>query len=278
MDTVRLSWNANMVPHLAPFGLAALGLLLLGLAGCGRAPTDVDVDIETDRVTKVDVARALDQIRNACRPLFSTHAPDVARIRALVSDEGSTQARRFGWGVHIALTVDLRSAVSTLSGEIESQARFLAGGGARPGLLAHTPTAAALCDLTLAPGRRSAFLAAPALAEDLPQRTINPTKDQIAAYRAEEERALSGDYQSQRNIAWCYVDGCTGVEPIDDVKACAWRLVIAAAMHPRSDASDGDNVRIDCDQALSPEDRAGAVETAGRLYAKIYGKTLPTRK
>lgn len=252
-------------------------LLLLGLAACGRAPDDVDVEVDTGAVTRVDVDRAIDNIRNACRPLFSTHAPDVKRIRAVVSDEGSTQARRFGWGVHIALTVELRSAVSTLSGEIEPEARYLAGGGARPGLLAYSPIAAALCDQPLAPGRRSAFLPIASLAEDLPQRVLNPTREQVAAYRAEEARAMTGDYQSQRNIAWCFIDGCTGVEPIDDVKACAWRLVIAAAKHPRSDASDVDNVRIDCDQALTPEDRAVAVETAGRLFQKIYKTPLPGR-
>jgi hypothetical protein len=252
-----------------------VGLALVGLLSCGRGPADVDTEIDTDRVTRVDVERALDQIRNICRPLFARHAPDVLRIRAVVSDEGSTQARRLGWGVHIALTVDLAAATSTLEGEIETPARFLAGGGARPGLLAFSPTAAALCDQPLAAGRRSAFFPVPGLVEDLPQRVFDPTREQIAAYRAEEAKAMTGDYQSQRNIAWCHVDGCYGVEPIDDVKACAWRLVIAAAKHPRSDASDVDNVRIDCDQALGPEDRAQATEKARDLFQKIYKKPLP---
>ena len=254
---------------------ALLGLLLVGLAACGRAPGDVDVSIETKAVSKIDVERALDQVRNACRPLFTRHAPDVERIRAIVSDEGSTQARRFGWGVHIELIVDLKGATSTLEGEIERQARYLAGGGARPGLLAYSPTAAALCDQPLAEGRRNAFFSVPALAEDLPQRVLEPTREQIAAHRAEEARAKAGDYQSQRNIAWCYIDGCYGVEPIDDVRACAWRLVIAAAKHPKSDASDADNVRIDCDQALTPDDRATAVEAARKLFLEIYKKPLP---
>ncbi len=245
------------------------------LSACGRGPNDIDVEMETRAVGKVDVDRALDQIRNVCRPMFTRHAVDVERIRAVVSDEGSTQARRFGWAVHIELTVDLKAAVSTIEGEIEPQARFLAGGGARPGLLAYSPTAAALCDQPLAAGRRSAFFAAPGLAEDLPQRVLNPTREQIAAYRAEEAKAMTGDYQSQRNIAWCYVDGCYGVEPIDDVKACAWRLVIAAAKAPQSDATDPDNVRIDCDQALTPEDRSNAVAKARTLFQKIYKKPLP---
>ncbi|MCE1235713.1 MAG: hypothetical protein LWW93_05080 [Hyphomicrobiales bacterium] len=250
-------------------------LFAVALAACGRGPNDVDVDMETSAVGKVDVDRALDQIRNICRPLFSRHASDVTRIRATVADEGNTQARRFGWGVYISLIVDLKSSPTTLAGEIEPQAHFLAGGGARPGLLAFSPTAAALCDQPLAEGRRNAFLPARGLAEDLPQRVLNPTREQIAAYRAEEARALAGDYQSQRNIAWCWVDGCYGVEPIDDVQACAWRIVIAAARHPKSDASDQDNVRIDCDQALTPDDRAQATEKAQKLFQKIYKRPLP---
>lgn len=257
--------------------LALPALLMVALAACGRAPTDIDVDIETKAVGKVDVERALDRIRNVCRPLFSRHAPDVERIRAIVSDEGSTQTRRFGWGVHIELTVDLKPAISTLSGEIEPQARYLAGGGARPGLLAFSPTAAALCDQPLAEGRLNAFYPVPGLAEELPQRVLDPTRDQVAAYRAEEARAMQGDYQSQRNIAWCFVDGCYGVEPIDDVRACAWRLVIAAAKNPKSDASDPENVRIDCDQALTAEDRASAAKKAEALFRKIYGRPLPAR-
>lgn len=251
------------------------GLLLVGLAACGRGPNDIDVEIETSAVGKVDVDRALDRIRNVCRPLFGRHAPDVERIRAVVSDEGSTQARRFGWGVHIDIVVDLKPAVSTLDGGVEPQARYLAGGGARPGLLAFSPTAAALCDQPLAPERQNAFFAVPGLSEELPQRALAPTREQIDAYRAEEARALAGDYQSQRNIAWCFIDGCYGVEPIDDVRACAWRLIIAAAKNPKSDASDVDNVRIDCDQALTPEDRASAAAKAQTLFRKIYGRPLP---
>jgi hypothetical protein len=250
-------------------------LLLVGLAACGREPTDIDVEIDTRKVSSVDVDRALDQIRNACRPLFSTHAPDVERVRAIVSDEPGTMARRYGWGVHIDLIVDLRRATATLDGEIEPQARFLAGGGAKPGMIAFSPTSAALCNQPLAAGRRNAFIPVKGLAEDLPQRIDNPTKEQVATYRAEEAAALAGDYQSQRNMAWCFVDGCTGVEPIDDLKACVWRLVIASSGHPKVDQSDRDNVRIDCDQALAPEDRAAAQTQAGALFQKIYKKPMP---
>ena len=246
-----------------------------GLGGCDRAPDRVDVEMDTSAVARADVERALDRIRNACRPLFTRHAGGVTGVRAIVSSDGSAQTRRFGWGVYFDLRVALRADPETLPRPADREARFLAGGGARPGLLALSPTAAALCDQTLAPGRRSAFLAIPGLAEDLPKLVLNPTREQVAAYRAEEQRALTGDYQSQRNIAWCFIDGCYGVEPIDDVRACAWRLVIAAAKHPKSDASDVENVRFDCDAALSPDDRANATVEAGRLFKKIYKTDLP---
>lgn len=255
---------------------ALAGLLLAAaLAGCGGASTDVAIEMATKKVDRATVGRALDEFRNACRPLFSRHAADVRAIRAVVSDEGSTQVRRFGWGVHLDLTVTLVRSPTTLPAPVDAEARFLIGGGTRPGVLAFSATAAALCGLKPATGRSTVFAAAPPLAELLPPWVATPTTEQVAAYRAEEARALSGDYQSQRNVAWCFVDGCTGVEPIDDVRACAWRKVILAAKHPKADASDRDNVTLDCDRALAPADVDVATAKAEELFRKIYKKDLP---
>ncbi|MER2604763.1 MAG: hypothetical protein ABTQ29_02945 [Siculibacillus sp.] len=245
------------------------------LAACGGSSTVVEVEMSTRKVDRAAVDRALDEFRNVCRPLFTRHRDAVKSIRAVVSDEGSTQVRRFGWGVHVEIVAAVRASAATLPQPVEAQARFLFGGGGRPGVLAFSPTAAALCDQTPAPGRRTVFLPAPALAEHLPRLALTPTSEQVAAYRAEEARAMTGDYQSQRNMAWCYVDGCYGVEEIDDVKACAWRKVILASSHPKVDGTDRDNVATDCDAALSPPDLADATQRARELFAKIYKRDMP---
>ena len=251
-----------------------LSILPFLLVGCGSS-TDIDVTMEARSIDRPTAERALDEFRNACRPLFNRHADAVSSIRATVSDEASTQMRRLGWGGHLEIVVALKRSTPTLPQPAAETARFLVGGGEHPGVMALSPTAAALCDQMLAPGRTQAFLPAPGLADYLPKLTLNPTNEQIRAYRAETARAMAGDYQSQRNIAWCFVDGCYGVEPIDDLRACAWRLVIANAKHPKADASDRDNVETDCRQALAPADLTLAIEKAQELFRKIYKRELP---
>jgi len=255
--------------------LAPAVLVLLALSGCGGSSTDIEVVMDTSAIDRPSVDRALDEFRNVCRPLFVRHAGDVTGIRATVSDEPSTQVRRLGWAGHIEITVSLRRSPVTLPQPTEATARFLMGGGERPGILAFSSTAAALCDQPLAEGRQQAFLPAPGLADYLGRRVLNPTDAQVRMWHEEVDRAMAGDYQSQRNVAWCYVDGCYGVEPIDDGKACIWRMIIAAAKHPKSDASDQENVETDCRQALSPEDVVEATARARVLFKKIYGRDMP---
>jgi hypothetical protein len=254
--------------------LAALAATLL-LAGCWGASTDVSVTHDTDRVSRQVVDKTVEIFREACRPLFTGHAADVRSIRAIASDESGTEPRRRGWGVHLDVIVELRSSPTTLSGEIDGVARYLMGGGARPGLVAFTPTAAALCGFTPPVGRDQVFVSLPILTSLLPRLRFEPTRAQREWWADELERALAGDYQSQRNVAWCRYDGCDGVEPIDDVASCVWRMVIAAAGHPQADASDVANVDLYCRRALNPADLADARLQAGTLFRKIYGRDLP---
>ena len=250
---------------------------VLAAAACSSDPTAISVDMETDKVSREFVDKALDTFRRACPTLFATHASDVSGLTAIVSDERSSAIRRLGWGVHIALTMKVRSSPTTLAGlaDPDRRADFLIGGGDSPGFSALSPTSAALCDLTPSPGRAQVFVSAPELAAHLPRLKYAVTDAQRAHWADEMTRAMAGTYQNQRNIAWCYTDGCDGVEPIDDVKACAWRLVIVAAKHPKAEASDDENVEIDCRQNLTPEEQRAARTKADEIFRKIYSKPLP---
>ncbi|TBW39041.1 hypothetical protein EYW49_07885 [Siculibacillus lacustris] len=255
----------------------ALVLLAPLVVGCWGSSTDISVSRDTTRVSREVVDRTLATFRAVCAPLFAAHAADVAAVGAVVSDETATEPRRRGWGVHVDLTVTLRGSPRTFSGPVDTNepARFLMGGGERPGLVAFTPTAAALCDRSAPPGRDQVFVPIPELTALLPRLRQQPTDAQRAWWADEMERAMAGDYQSQRNIAWCRFDGCDGVEPIDDAAACVWRLVIAAARDPRSDASDRENVEFYCRKALTPPDLADARTRAAALFRRIYGRDLP---
>lgn len=264
------------MPRLAsPRLLAVLGFTTL--VACSSDPTAISIEMATDKVGRDLVEKALGEFRRTCPALFTAHAADVSGLTAVVTDEGSTAIRRLGWGVHVALTMKVASSPSTLSGltEPERRADFLIGGGAKPGFSALSPTAARLCDIAPAPGRRQVFVPVPKLAEYLPRLKYQVTEAQRDHWADEMRRALAGTYQNQRNIAWCYTDGCDGVEPIDDVRACAWRLVIVAAKHPKAEASDAENVEIDCRQNLTPDEQRTARVWANDLFRKIYKTDLP---
>jgi len=255
--------------------VAFAGALLV--AACSSDPTAISVEMATDAVGRDLVDKALDEFRRVCAPLFTGHASDVSGLTAVATDERSTAIRRLGWGVHIALTMKVKSSPTTLGGLAapDRRADFLIGGGDKPGFSALSPTSARLCDLAPSPGRDQVFQPVPALARYLPKLKYVVTDAQRAAWDDEMRRALAGTYQNQRNIAWCYSDGCDGVEPIDDVKACAWRLVIIAAKHPKADASDTENVEIDCRQNLTPDEQRRARVEADQVYRKIYKAPLP---
>ncbi len=251
--------------------------LALVVTACSSDPSAISVEMKTDKVDRDLVERALGVFKQACAPLFTAHAGDVSGLSAVATDEGSTAIRRLGWGAYIALTMTVRASPTTLSGlaETDRRADFLIGGGDKPGFTALSPTSARLCDLGPAPGRTQVFQSVPELGGLLPRLKYATTDAQRAQWSAEMAKALAGVYQYQRNIAWCYTDGCYGVEPIDDVKACAWRMVILAAKHPKADASDAENVDFDCKQTLTPDDQRTARAWANTLFRKIYKTDLP---
>lgn len=257
-------------------GLATI-LIAAATVACSSDPTAVSLEMATDKISRDFAEKAIGEFKRACAPLFTTHLADVSGLSAVATDDTSTAIRRLGWGVHIALTMKVKSDPKTLTGlaEPDRRADFLIGGGDKPGFSALSPTAARLCDLTPAPGRTQHFTAVASLAGLLPRYKYKTTDAHREWWADEMRRAMTGDYQSQRNVAWCYVDGCDGVEPIDDVRACAWRLVIAAAKHPKSDASDAANVELDCKTALTPDDQRTARAWAGDLFRKIYKSDLP---
>ncbi len=263
----------SSVPIRGALALAALVVT----AACSSDPTAISVEMATDKVSRDFVDKALAEFRRTCPALFTVHASDVAGLTALVSDERSSAIRRLGWGVHIALSMKVRSSPMTLGGltDPDRRADFLIGGGTTPGFSALSRTSARLCDLTPSPGRSQVFKPVPELAAHLPRLKYAVTAAQRAHWDDEMARAMAGTYQNQRNIAWCYSDGCDGIEPIDDVKACAWRLVIVAAKHPKAEASDAENVEIECRQNLTADEQRAARLAADEIFRKIYAKPLP---
>ncbi|AYM13063.1 hypothetical protein At1D1108_34370 [Agrobacterium tumefaciens] len=85
--------------------------------------------------------------------------------------------------------------------------------------------------------------------------------------------AYKGDYQAQRNIAFCLFTGCQGAVIVDKALACAWRTVILAAATSEVDATDTSNLQA-CKNDLTPTENAAAVSRAGTLFKSVYGKPI----
>jgi hypothetical protein len=89
-------------------------------------------------------------------------------------------------------------------------------------------------------------------------------------------KANSGDYQAQRNVAYCLKNTCDGAIKRDLVSGCAWRIIIKAADNAKFDG-DIQNFRYDCG-ALNETDLRKALMLATELYKKIYKQALPIER
>jgi len=85
--------------------------------------------------------------------------------------------------------------------------------------------------------------------------------------------ALKGDYQAQRNTAYCLYTGCRGYRT-DKAAACAWRIVIIASGNPKVDPSDTSNLTL-CERQLSPAEMSAASGAAHTLFRQVYKREMP---
>ena len=79
--------------------------------------------------------------------------------------------------------------------------------------------------------------------------------------------AHEGDYQAQRNVAYCLGSKCDGVQQ-NKVQGCAWRAIIIDAADPAMSDGDVSNLNVDCG-SLDPAGRAAADTQAARIKGLI---------
>ncbi len=99
-----------------------------------------------------------------------------------------------------------------------------------------------------------------------------PEAAQCEADRAEFRQAFAaahrGDYQAQRNVAFCLETGCHGAVRPNPTLACAWRTVILLSGSPRVDVTDRSNHRLACGR-LDRITTATAEAQAKRIRASL---------
>lgn len=95
----------------------------------------------------------------------------------------------------------------------------------------------------------------------------------VAAANPEKEsngKALAGDYQAQRNLAYGYATGGWGQKK-DQHLACAWYLLVLRSDSQKLNVGDVGNVVTYCNN-LDLERRLAAERKANALYQEIYRK------
>lgn len=87
--------------------------------------------------------------------------------------------------------------------------------------------------------------------------------------KAEKEvaKALTGDYQTLRNVAYAMKDGSFGHDK-NPISACALRRVILFVNSNQVDMTDYNNEAIDC-RAIHPTENQQAWETAITIIKSI---------
>lgn len=81
-------------------------------------------------------------------------------------------------------------------------------------------------------------------------------------------KAMKGDYQAQRNLAFSYANPEKG-ERADPIASCAWYLVILQSGSEKVNDGDAGNVRVYCGR-LQQEELIAADARAKRLLKQIY--------
>lgn len=88
-------------------------------------------------------------------------------------------------------------------------------------------------------------------------------------------RAWGGDYQGQRNVAYCLAEVCMDAVPINKVLACAWRQVIQMSGDIQVGQGDLKNLELNCSR-LDGDSRAAARAQAESIFRTIYKRPMPT--
>lgn len=96
----------------------------------------------------------------------------------------------------------------------------------------------------------------------------------VGRLKADGRKAWKGDYQSQRNVAYCLGWGCDGLVVVNQLRGCAWRIVILGSGNPQIDRSDIGNAKLDCGRLSKPEQDVARGQ-ADRIFREIYGRPPP---
>lgn len=96
----------------------------------------------------------------------------------------------------------------------------------------------------------------------------NECKAMAQDFRKDWRKALRGDYQSQRNVAFCLRTSCSGAVEQNQILSCAWRAVVLTSGSLKVNELDVDAFEYDCRQ-LSDGGKLAAQRQAEYIIQRI---------
>lgn len=96
---------------------------------------------------------------------------------------------------------------------------------------------------------------------------------QADTWEQAQAKAMRGDYQAQRNVAYGYSSHPYKGQDKTPMLACAWRMVILKSGNPRVDQTDIGNFEVECG-LLSDVQKAAALAQAKALFKRVYGRDM----
>lgn len=215
------------------------------------------------------IDRGVDALRQHC-PAFQSAGPDLLQGKARLA-EPYWQRRDLGWDRMVQVEVAISEHPSVLkpvnsAGEVIAghHCTYEIGSGTTPSIVTAKGACYGIC------GWKSDRLPAPELAGVFGTAPYVRDVD-LDKLRA---KALQGDYQAQRNLAYFLQTEVRDPEH-NPMMACAWRFVILASDHPQADQSDTSNLQFACG-SLTTSDQEAAKDNAAILMALL--KTSPKAK
>ena len=99
---------------------------------------------------------------------------------------------------------------------------------------------------------------------------VPATPDELDTSKFEQtkEKAMHGDYQAQRNLAYGYSSWPYPGQDKNPISACAWRMAILKSGSERVDSTDVSNQKVDCESLDASSLEAAEAQALG-LMSKI---------
>lgn len=140
------------------------------LSGCGesdKSALTIPAETQTAAISKEDAEKAVAIFVDQCKPLTGEYRTDIASAKAKAQNGfADYRIQGYGWKAEIEIQIRTVDNPKDIPNELMSAGQMLTyyvGGGVKPGIIAKSRKAQALCGMTVNPTGGDVFKPVPAL-------------------------------------------------------------------------------------------------------------------